>query len=66
MAYTQQQLDTLQAAIAQGVLEVNYGDKKVTYRSLKEMREIEYSMKQDLGLLKSNSGRRFAQFSKGV
>jgi hypothetical protein len=65
MAYTQQQLDTLTDAIAQGALEVWYGDKKVVYRSLKDMRSIKDEMKAELGLSKNNK-RRFASFTKGT
>jgi hypothetical protein len=37
MAFTQSQLDTLEAAIASGTLEVRTGDKSVRYHSLDEM-----------------------------
>lgn len=40
MAWTQTEVDNLKKAIAQGVLTVDYGDKRVTYRSLAEMKEI--------------------------
>ena len=65
MAYTQQQLDTLNDAIAQGALEVWYGDKKVIYRSLADMRSIRDEMLSELGLAKNNK-RRFASFTKGT
>jgi hypothetical protein len=39
MAYTQAQLDALDAAIARGVLEVQNGQERVKYRSLAEMRQ---------------------------
>jgi hypothetical protein len=66
MAYTQQQHDTLEAAIAQGALKVKYGDKEIEYRSLKDMQIILNNMKSELGLLKQNSGRRFASYSNGI
>lgn len=64
MAYTTEQMTALQDAIAQGVLSVEYSDKKVTYRSLDEMRTILADMKKELGA--SNHGRRYAAHSKGI
>lgn len=69
MAFTQTEYDSLLKAIAQGVLTVEYADKKVTYRSLKEMLELKGLMQQELGLAGKNpstNGRRFAEFSKGI
>ena len=37
MAFTQSQVDALEAAIASGTLEVRTGDKSVRYHSLDEM-----------------------------
>lgn len=65
MAYTLDQHNALEEAISQGVLEVEYSDKKVRYRSLDEMLRILSIMKQQLGLIKANSGRKLAQFSSG-
>jgi hypothetical protein len=65
MAFTQQQLDTLDAAIAQGALTVKYGDKEVTYRSLNDMIRTRNMMAQALGIQKPYEGRHYAQFSKG-
>jgi hypothetical protein len=70
MGFTREQLDILEAAIAQGALDVNYGDKRVTYRSLNEMLRTRDLMKKELGLAGSsgarNSNRRFALFGKGL
>ena len=67
MTYTIDQYSTLTAAIAQGALIVEYGDKKVEYRSLKEMLELQRIMANDLGLnANTNSGRRYASFSKDL
>lgn len=66
MAFTQQQLDTLDAAIAQGALVVKYGDKEVTYRSLTDMIRLRNMMAESLGVLAPTAGRKFAQFSKGL
>lgn len=66
--FTESEYRTLCKAIAQGALTVEYGDKKVTYRSQKEMLELRDMMKQDLGLngTNQNNGRRYATFSKGI
>jgi radical SAM superfamily enzyme YgiQ (UPF0313 family) len=51
MAYTITQLEELRAAIAEGVLQVRFSDgRQLTYRSLDEMRRIEKSMAQELGV----------------
>ena len=52
MAYTQQQVDDLEKAIAQGALRVRYNDKEIIYRSLEEMRAILNEMKNALGINK--------------
>lgn len=69
MAFTQTQYDALVNAIAQGVLTVEYADKKVTYRSLADMMALKNTMANELGLNGNNSstnGRKFADFSKGL
>jgi hypothetical protein len=38
MAYTQAQLDALEAALAKGEKRVTFGDKTVEYRSVDELR----------------------------
>lgn len=66
MAYTIEQYQALQAAIAEGALSVRYKDNSVTYRSVDEMVRILKLMASDLGLnADPNGGRRFASFSKG-
>ncbi len=66
MAYTIEQYNALQAAIAEGALSVRYADKSVTYRSLDEMMRILKLMATDLGLNGCNDGgRRYTSFSKG-
>lgn len=69
MAYTQTELDALDRAIAQGALSVEYGDKKVTYRSLDDMLRTRQLMRDELGLngaTPANNGRRYGSFSKGL
>lgn len=46
MAFTQSDIDRLKAAIAQGTLTVEVEGRRVTYRSVAEMREI-LKMMQD-------------------
>ena len=48
MAYTQTQLDALDAAIAEGVLSVSYDGRSVQYRSLAEMEKIRSKMFKSL------------------
>lgn len=65
MAFTQQQLDKLEDAIAQGVLEVQYQDKKVTYRSLDEMMRVRDRIRESLGKASTKSNRTYFKTSKG-
>lgn len=62
--FTQEQFDALNKAIAQGTLVVEYGDKKVTYRSLTEMLRIRNLIGTELGLISTGGGRKVAAFSK--
>ena len=66
MAFTQDQHDRLEAAIAKGVLKVEYADKKVTYQSTTDMLRVLNLMKRDLGLVGNDGGRSVAGFSKGI
>lgn len=50
MAYTQQDLDRLQAAMARGVRRVEINGETVEYRSIAEMTRVEQKIKADLGL----------------
>lgn len=66
MAYTLEQYQALQAAIAGGELSVRYADRSVTYRSVAEMLQILRLMQAELGLcVDQNGGRRLTSFSKG-
>lgn len=64
--YTTQEYQTLVAAKATGALEVEYGDKKVKYRSIEHINAIIADMEIDLGLAKPKNGRVYASFSKGL
>lgn len=48
--FTQAQHDLLVKAIAEGVLTVQYEDRRTTYRSLDEMLRLLSLMERDLGL----------------
>lgn len=66
MAYTMEQLQLLEAAIAQGTKEVQYGDKRVVYRDLQEMETIRDNMRKELGLDKNRGKGIFVSFNKGL
>lgn len=68
MAYTQAQLDALQAALASGTLRVEYEDRAITYRSLDELQEAIQVVTNALNppLTAGSQGRSFAKFSKGL
>lgn len=66
MAFTQEQLDTLDAAIASGSKRVKYADKEVEYQSLDDMLRVRDLMAQELGLVSPASKRKLASFNKGV
>jgi len=48
MAYTQAQLNAIKEAFASGTLTVDYDGKRVTYRSLREMKEIIATIEAEL------------------
>ncbi len=60
-----EEYDALKAAKNQGALEVQYGDKRVKYRSLDEINSILDGMERQLGIRKT-SGRRYFETSKGL
>lgn len=64
-SFTREQYDRLCAAIAMGTLEVDYGDKKVHYRSLDDMLRIRRMIAADLGIaIPTGYGKRLTTFSK--
>jgi hypothetical protein len=65
MAWTQDDLDVIERMIAQGVLEMEYGDKKLKYTSLNDMLRVRDLIRAELGLTNSTSNRKYAQFNKG-
>jgi hypothetical protein len=50
MAYTQADLDALDRAIASSQLEVEYGDRRVKYRSMDELLSARQHVAQQLAL----------------
>lgn len=66
MAYTQTQLDTLTAAIAEGVLKVKYEDREVVYRSLDDMLALKRRIETELGVGTKPPLRSYAVFKKGL
>lgn len=48
-SFTQENLDALEQAIAEGALTVRFADKEITYQSLDQMLRVRRIMKQSLG-----------------
>lgn len=65
MAYTQPQLDKITEAIALGATTVEYGDKKITYRSLTEMKRIKQDMESELGSNSKITHRKTCEYDRG-
>ncbi|MPS30642.1 MAG: hypothetical protein E2576_14320 [Alcaligenaceae bacterium] len=69
MAFTQSDLDALKRAIAGGQVEVQYGDKRVRYRSLDEMKGLLRMMQEDVNRAAGRRPRRLVRLrhaGKGV
>lgn len=69
MAFSQEQFEAIEAAIAEGVTTVTWGgagqSKTVVYRSLTEMTRIYNMIGRSLGLIASTPRVTFSSFSKG-
>lgn len=67
MAWTQAQLEAIEAAIASGELTVRFGDRTVTYRSMEELLQARAVIKEALAAESGSTTDRFsfAQTSKG-
>lgn len=65
MAWTQEHLDALNAAIATGAREVWYGDKRVAYRDMNEMLTIKDMIIRELGLAPKKI-RSYPTYKKGL
>ena len=66
MAYTQQQVDALREAIAEGVTTLSSDGRTVTYRSLAEMRSLLQEMEASLAgsAVAGRSRRVYARFQR--
>lgn len=62
MAWQQSDLDALNAAIALGAMRVDYGDKRVDYRSLDDMIRTKQIMEADLGVTPQVPSRKYGSF----
>lgn len=49
MAYTSEQLSSIESAIASGTLTVRYGDRLITYQSLNELLRLRDIMRAEMG-----------------
>jgi len=65
MAWTQADLDSLEAAIASGASEVRYGDKSVRYQTTAAMLAARNVIRQALGLA-STPKKFYAKHNKGL
>ena len=65
MAYTTEDVEKLEAALASGAKEVEYNDRTVKYRSVKELKEAIQVVKKELGLVK-RGGRVLCNPKKGT
>ena len=65
MAFTLDQLETLEAAIASGTKKVKYADKEVEYNSIQDMLTLRDLIRKELGLI-GKTKRFFANFAKGT
>lgn len=57
MAFTNNQLDLLETAIAQGALSVQFNDRRITYHSLAEMIRLRDTMRAELGIATPSTTR---------
>lgn len=65
MAFTLDQLATLEAAIASGTKKVKYADKEVEYNSIQDMLTLRDLIRKELGLI-GKTKRFYANFAKGT
>lgn len=64
MAYTQQQLDDLEAAIAEGVTTVSSNGRQVSYRNLSDMLKLRDLMREELGQVGAGRQRKYMTFKR--
>lgn len=64
-AWSQSDLDAIEAAIKSGVQRVKYDNKEIEYRSMDEMMRVRDAIRKTLGQTAA-SPRILANFSKGL
>lgn len=64
MAFTQEQLEELTAAIAEGVTTVSSNGRQVSYRNLTDMLKLRDLMAEELGVGGSGRKRRYVSFRR--
>jgi len=64
MAYTLQQLQDLEAAIAEGVSSVSSNGRQVSYRNLSDMMKLRDLMAEELGVAGSGRTRKYVSFKR--
>ena len=64
MAFTQQQYDDLEAAIAEGVTSVSSNGRQVAYRNLTDMLKLRDQMREELGITGAGRRRHYASFRR--
>jgi len=63
--YTLDDLEALESALASGAKRVEYNDRTVEFRSVRELKEAIQLVKKDLGLVK-RGGRVLCESKKGT
>lgn len=63
--WTLEDLSQIKAAIASGAMKVEYNDRTVIYKSLKELKQSKFMIELELGLVK-RGGRILCKTSKGI
>ncbi len=65
-AVTQEEIDTIESAYRRGVLSVGHGDKRVVYRSRREMRATIEEMKRELAGTSRPKNYGFVSTKRGI
>lgn len=65
-SWTLEDLAAIEKAIASQALKVEYNDRTVTFRSIKELKEARTMIQRALGITKKSGGRVLCKSSKGV
>jgi hypothetical protein len=64
MAFTQQQLADLEAAIAEGVTTVSSNGRQVSYRNLSDMLKLRDAIREELGVTGAGRRRKYISFQR--